>query len=219
MGTGPLPGLLWVLSALVTPGDALSCQVCTSSSAESCDASSVTCPEDFVCASSYSLTNTHGAIFAMLCAPRHHCDSPGSISASNGRIRRTTTCCYTDNCTPPHPVLPDRNFQPNGLTCQTCLSVYSKWCSSLRTIDCAGDEDACLLQTSEYYAPIRKSVAVRGCATKSICSLGTQWIQFGTLKMKFTYSCVLSGAASLQSGFIAPITVAITLMKCFSSQK
>ncbi|KAM4016349.1 phospholipase A2 inhibitor and Ly6/PLAUR domain-containing protein-like [Anomaloglossus baeobatrachus] len=214
MGTGPLPGLLWVLSALVTPGDFLSCKVCTSSSAEYCKGSSVVvCPEGHVCASSYTMTNTHGAIFDMSCAPKHHCDSPGSMSASNGRIQRSTTCCYTDNCTPPHPMLPDDNFQPNGLSCPTCLSVYSKWCYSKQTIACTGEEDACLLQTSEYYAPIRRSLAIRGCATKSICSLGTQWIRFGTLKMKFKYSCVFSGVTCLHTGLITRITVALAVVK------
>ncbi|CAJ0955733.1 unnamed protein product [Ranitomeya imitator] len=167
MGTGPLPGLLWVLSALVTPGDFLSCKVCTSTSAQLCNASSLVCPEGYVCASSYTLTNT----------------------------------------------LPDDNFQPNGLSCQTCLSVYSKWCYSKQTIDCTGEEDACLLQTSEYYAPIRRSIAIRGCATKSICSLGTQWIKFGTLKIKFKYSCVFSSTTSLQIGLVAPITVALAVVK------
>ncbi|KAM3921630.1 uncharacterized protein RB166_011046 [Leptodactylus fuscus] len=220
MGSGPLPGLLWLLSALVTPGDALSCKVCTSSNAKSCIASSVVCPEHHVCASSYTLTNTHETIFSMLCAPKHHCDSPGSISASNGRIRRSTTCCYTDNCTPPTPILPDDNFRPNGLTCQTCLSLYSKWCYSKHTIDCIGEEDACLLQTSEYYAPIRRSVAIRGCATRSICSLGTQWIQFGTLKMKFKYSCLFSGSGWKHGGFLTPVTIALGLVTwlCFWSQ-
>ncbi|XP_040269287.1 uncharacterized protein LOC120984423 isoform X1 [Bufo bufo] len=125
--------------------------MCTTANAKFCNASSVVCPEDHVCASSYTLTNTHGAIFSMLCAPRHQCDAPGSISASSGRLQRSTTCCDTDNCTPPPPTLPDYNFQPNGLTCQTCLSVSSKWCSSMHTIDCTGEEDACLLQTSQYY--------------------------------------------------------------------
>ncbi|XP_075696511.1 phospholipase A2 inhibitor gamma subunit B-like [Rhinoderma darwinii] len=216
MGTGPFPGLLWVLSALVTSGDTLSCKVCTTSNAEFCNVSSSLCPEDHVCASSYTVTNTHGTIFTMSCAPKHHCDSPGSISAANGRIRRSTTCCYTDNCTPPPPILPDENFQPNGLTCQTCLSVYSKWCYSKHTMDCTGDEDVCLLQTSEYYAPIRRSVAVRGCATKNICFLGTQWIKFGTLKMKFKYSCVFSGTAGLLRGLVTPITVAFVVVKFLS---
>ncbi|XP_069802578.1 phospholipase A2 inhibitor gamma subunit B-like isoform X1 [Dendropsophus ebraccatus] len=215
MGTGPLPGLLWVLSVLVTPGDALTCKVCTSSHVTSCNASSMVCPEDQACASSYTLTNTHGAVFTMSCAPRHHCDSPGSITASNGRIRRSTTCCYTDNCTPPPPVLPEKSFQPNGLSCGTCLSAHSKWCYSKHTIDCTGDEDACLLQTSEYYAPIRRSVAVRGCATKSICSLGTQWIQFGILKMKFKYSCVISGAAGPQHR-LTTVMAALAVLKCLS---
>ncbi|XP_072011133.1 phospholipase A2 inhibitor gamma subunit B-like [Engystomops pustulosus] len=206
MGTGPLPGMFWILSALVTSGDALSCKVCTSANTNSCNASSVVCPEDYACASSYTLTNTHGGIFSRSCAPRHHCDTPGSISASNGRLRRSTTCCYTDHCTPPPPTLPDADFQPNGLSCQTCLSLYSRWCSSKLTIDCTGEEDACLLQTSDYYAPVRRSVAVRGCATKSICSLGTQWIQFGDLKMRFKYSCLLSAAPA------SPVTVSLAVV-------
>ncbi|XP_040269288.1 phospholipase A2 inhibitor 25 kDa subunit-like isoform X2 [Bufo bufo] len=193
--------------------------MCTTANAKFCNASSVVCPEDHVCASSYTLTNTHGAIFSMLCAPRHQCDAPGSISASSGRLQRSTTCCDTDNCTPPPPTLPDYNFQPNGLTCQTCLSVSSKWCSSMHTIDCTGEEDACLLQTSQYYAPIRRSAAVRGCATKSICSLGTQRIEFGTLKMKFKYSCVFAGSTHLQNGLVAPLTVALAVVKYFASQK
>ncbi|CAN2388070.1 u-PAR/Ly-6 domain [Pristimantis euphronides] len=214
MGTGPLHKLLWVLSALVTHSDSLSCKVCTASDAQSCQASSVVCPEDYVCASSYTLTNTHQTIFAMSCAPRHHCDSPGSISASNGRIRRSTTCCYTDNCTPVPPILLDDDFRPNGLRCQTCLSMYSNWCYSKRTIECTGEEDACLLHTSQYYAPIRRSVAVRGCATKSICSLGTQWIEFGTLKMKSKYSCVFSGTSPSPYGLVTAVITAFTVVKC-----
>ncbi|KAG9466254.1 hypothetical protein GDO78_016919 [Eleutherodactylus coqui] len=214
MGTAPLPGLLWFLSALVTPGGSLTCKVCTSSNAQFCNVSSMVCSEDHACAASYTLTNTYGAVYTMSCAPKHHCDSPGSISASNGRIRRSTTCCYTDNCTPAPPILPDDDFRPNGLTCQSCLSTNSKWCYSKRTIECSGEENACLLHTSQYYAPIRRSVAVRGCATESICSLGTQWVQFGAIKMKSKYSCVFSGTPPSRYGLVASVTAALVLVKC-----
>ncbi|XP_075046787.1 phospholipase A2 inhibitor NAI-like [Mixophyes fleayi] len=210
-----LLAFLCILSVLSATGYSLSCKVCMDMFSTFCDGPSMVCPADNACASSYTVTTAYGSalsrVFSMSCAPRHQCNMLGSVGVPNGKIKMSITCCYKDDCTPPMPTLPADNSQKNGLTCPTCTSADSTWCYTGDTMQCAGSENMCLLQTTENIAPIKQSVAVRGCATESICSLGTQRVEFGKLKSILTFSCN-DGSVGLHSSLLFCITAAFSVL-------
>ncbi|KAE8594363.1 hypothetical protein XENTR_v10019605 [Xenopus tropicalis] len=193
-------GILSVLSALAATGYSLSCQTCMSAGSTPCQGESLPCPADNACAATYALTTANGVtvsqVYTLSCAPRSQCDKPGSISIPDGKIKRGTSCCYTDNCTPPTPTLPAVNNQVNGLVCRTCASADSAWCYTSDTMQCTGDEKMCLLQTTEIKGSVSSKVAVRGCATKSICDLGGTSVSSPEFSMDVKFSCT-SGSFSI----------------------
>ncbi|XP_075046788.1 phospholipase A2 inhibitor NAI-like [Mixophyes fleayi] len=187
-------GFLCILSALSATGYSLSCKVCTDMNFFSCDGPSEDCPADSACGSSITMRTEYVSAvnheFTRSCVPKQQCDNSVSFMIPNGVMRKSTSCCFTDDCTPPLPAFLADGYQPNGVTCPTCMSATSTWCNSEDTMQCAGSENMCLLQTTRTYAPVRQSLAVRGCATESMCSLGTQYLNIGNLKSKLKFKCV-----------------------------
>ncbi|XP_031761701.1 phospholipase A2 inhibitor 25 kDa subunit isoform X1 [Xenopus tropicalis] len=193
-------GILSILSALAATGYSLSCQTCIGVGSTPCQGQSMSCPADNACAATYTLTTAHGVtvsqVYTLSCAPRSQCDKPGSISIPDGKIKRGISCCYTDDCTPPTPTLPVDAFQPNGLVCRTCTSADSTWCYTDDTMRCTGEENRCLLQTTTLTGSVSSKVAVRGCATKSICDLGGTSVSSPEFSMDVKFSCT-SGSFSI----------------------
>uniref|UniRef100_A0A803JKN1 UPAR/Ly6 domain-containing protein n=1 Tax=Xenopus tropicalis TaxID=8364 RepID=A0A803JKN1_XENTR len=97
---------------------------------------------------------TGSEAYTLSCIPHNQCDKSGSIRIPNGKIKRGISCCYTDDCTPPTPTLPADNNTVNGLVCRTCASADSAWCYTSDTMQCTGDENMCLLQTTEIKGKI-----------------------------------------------------------------
>ncbi|KAG8433725.1 hypothetical protein GDO86_012180 [Hymenochirus boettgeri] len=145
------------------------------------------------------------------CAPRSQCSGSGSVGIPNGRIKRGVSCCYTDNCTPPRPTLPGDSSQLNGIVCRTCTSADSLWCYTSDTIQCTGNEDKCLLQTTQISGTLNSKVAIRGCATKSICDLGSSSVDVPNLKMDLTFKCT-SGGFGVHQGLFMVVSITLTTL-------
>ncbi|XP_077116287.1 uncharacterized protein LOC143770500 [Ranitomeya variabilis] len=107
------------------------------------------------------------------CSPDTQCGIGGSISTSQQQLRMAVSCCGTDNCTPYLPALPTKSTNPNGLVCRFCTSADSTWCY---TVQCTGDENMCLIQSTTISGSTSSSTAIRGCATKPICDLVIQYV-------------------------------------------
>ncbi|KAM3923434.1 phospholipase A2 inhibitor and Ly6/PLAUR domain-containing protein-like [Leptodactylus fuscus] len=211
----PLLGILSLLLALAVTGDALSCRQC-SSFTSTCTGSSVACPAGSLCGSTYTETSVGGSTSAqsliMTCTPSSQCHFNGSLSMLQGRVRMVTSCCSTDNCVPTIPALPAIGSNPNGLVCRSCVSASSTWCYTSDTVQCTGDENMCLLQTTEIKGTL--STAIRGCTTKSLCDLGSQsqTIQGVTTNVKFICT---SGGLSIHKVILTPAIVCLLLLKFF----
>ncbi|XP_063798374.1 urokinase plasminogen activator surface receptor-like [Pseudophryne corroboree] len=129
-------------------------------------------------------------IYAWSCVPNEECNTKGSLSIPDSKIKVATTCCYTDNCTPSTPTLSADSSQPNGLTCRTCLSADSDYCYTEDTVKCNGDENMCILQRNTIIeAKTKRSVVIRGCATKSYCSMGSSSASDGDLEVHMAITC------------------------------
>uniref|UniRef100_A0A8C5WJD1 Sodefrin-like factor n=1 Tax=Leptobrachium leishanense TaxID=445787 RepID=A0A8C5WJD1_9ANUR len=134
------------------------------------------------------------------CVPKNQCNLQGSMSIINTHIHRIgVSCCNTDNCTPDLPTLPAVSTRFNGLVCRTCVSTYSGWCYTDDTMQCTGNENMCLLQTTSITGAVSMRIVLRGCATKSLCDLSRQTEQTADRKVDMRFTCT-SGTAGLYSG-------------------
>ncbi|XP_077312657.1 phospholipase A2 inhibitor and Ly6/PLAUR domain-containing protein-like [Lithobates pipiens] len=170
--------ILGVLLSLAASGYTLSCTHCSSSS-DSCTGPNVTCPYGFVCGAIYIEGRVTGTIifqsYQMACMTQDKCDITGSGTIpQNAKIKMGTSCCATDGCTPPPPSMPQDSSVSNGVACTSCISMDSAYCYSSDKIQCTGDEDRCFLQATKASGQTPKYTAVRGCATKSVCDLGSR---------------------------------------------
>ncbi|XP_077312656.1 phospholipase A2 inhibitor and Ly6/PLAUR domain-containing protein-like [Lithobates pipiens] len=203
---------LCVLSALVASGYALSCTECVSP-LDSCTGPSVTCPSGSVCGAVYTQSWAFGILasksYVMSCTPQNQCDKSGSMSLPHGvRMKIGISCCETDGCTPTFPSLPRDSSRYNGVTCQSCMSADSTWCSTSDTMQCTGEENTCLLQTTKLSGSKELATAMRGCATKSICDLAS----YSGSAMEVKFVCT-SGSTGLQRGFYLPAVICIFFLK------
>ncbi|KAM8927845.1 phospholipase A2 inhibitor NAI-like [Pelodytes ibericus] len=189
-----------IISALTATGYALSCIQCASINDMQCSGPSVVCqaPQD-ACMSSYTMTTMGemeiGKIFARSCETRFACQNTGSISMPNGRIKQGSSCCFSDNCTPTSPRFPTEKQEKNGVKCPGCYALNSNKCSFEYTMECVGDEIKCINHTETTLGEIQSSVALQGCATKELCNIKNQELQFGNTKTKVEISCMDSGAS------------------------
>ncbi|XP_077116217.1 uncharacterized protein LOC143770462 [Ranitomeya variabilis] len=196
--------------------EALSCTQCMSTSS-SCSGNSVTCPSGHVCASQYSETTVGGKKTEMLlrlCSPPSECSTKGSISTSQLQLMMAVSCCGTDNCTPDLPALPTKSTNSNELVCRSCISADSTWCYTPDTVQCTGDENMCLLQSTKISGSTSSSTAIRGCATKSICDLGSQTATLGGVSVDVKTVCT-SGSKSVHHVVLNPAFVCFLLLKLF----
>ncbi|XP_044138562.1 phospholipase A2 inhibitor and Ly6/PLAUR domain-containing protein-like [Bufo gargarizans] len=211
-----LIGILSLLSALAATSYALSCTQCFSSGA-TCSGPSMTCPSGNQCGSAYTETTIAGAKSTSLvrtCAPSSQCGLKGSLGLKQGHMRMSTSCCNTDNCTPDLPTFPTTSSTPNGLVCRSCISEDSTWCYTNDTVQCTGDENRCLLMTTYVSGSVSASAAIRGCASKSICDIGSQSASAGGLTTNVKFICT-SGGLSVHNIVLAPAIVCLLLLKLF----
>ncbi|XP_068099210.1 uncharacterized protein [Hyperolius riggenbachi] len=105
-------------------------------------------------------------IISSPCVPTSKCGKVGSISYSGGKMNMEITCCNTDFCSPPLPSFPGDSGQTNGLMCPTCRSTEYAWCYSSSTIECTGNEQICITESTTTSI---SSDSASGCATPSVC--------------------------------------------------
>uniref|UniRef100_A0A8C5QSY0 UPAR/Ly6 domain-containing protein n=1 Tax=Leptobrachium leishanense TaxID=445787 RepID=A0A8C5QSY0_9ANUR len=197
-----LLGFVCVLSLLIAKGYALSCIKCVNFMSSSCTGTSVVCLEGAVCGSQYATAKT-GSLNAQLivrsCLPESQCTMDGTITFIDGKTKIGTSCCNTTNCTPTNPSLPADSEEVNGVTCPSCISDDLKTCSTSDYIECTGDEDMCVSQTTKIKGNNAFPAALRGCSTKSVCDLGSLKLSSKdiTLKVKFTCTSESKGHSEL----------------------
>ncbi|XP_044130979.1 phospholipase A2 inhibitor NAI-like isoform X3 [Bufo gargarizans] len=103
---------------------------------------------------------------------------------------------------------------PNGLVCRSCISADSTSCYTNDTVQCTGDENRCLFQTTKVSGSVSASTAFRGCATKSICDIGSESASINEMIRYVNYTCT-SGGLSVHNIVLAPAIVCLLLLKLF----
>ncbi|XP_066465375.1 phospholipase A2 inhibitor gamma subunit B-like [Eleutherodactylus coqui] len=196
-------------------GSSLSCTICLAQGATFCTGNNVTCPPGRVCASTRMVTMEDGVkkteFFGRSCVPENQCQGPGSFSTHNSQSKKGFSCCYTDNCTPPAPVLSPNNTRQNGLTCPTCTGNGVDWCDTGMTMRCTGPETMCILQYSNMSGTLTVESVLRGCATPTICNIGNQSLITDTITTEVRISCT-GRSGGLHSDFCSQIFVGLILL-------
>ncbi|XP_063291519.1 phospholipase A2 inhibitor and Ly6/PLAUR domain-containing protein-like [Pelobates fuscus] len=103
------------------------------------------------------------------CQPANKCNIMGIVANTALNIGFLVTCCSTDDCTPTIPTIPSISNAFNGLTCPSCISASSD-CTSSETMLCQGEENKCVLYTTNS---INGMSAIRGCSTQAPCDIGS----------------------------------------------
>ncbi|XP_069804500.1 phospholipase A2 inhibitor gamma subunit B-like [Dendropsophus ebraccatus] len=168
-----LARILSLFSALIATSGALSCTECASKTSLTCSGPSVTCPSGYRCGSTYLVTTAAGGVretgVIRRCTAPSYCDFNGILSAEYARIRVASSCCKTDDCTPLIPPLPKLSSIPNGLICESNISLSSTLDVPLGNIQCKGEENRCIRSTLKLTGIVAFSMTFQGCATKSLC--------------------------------------------------
>ncbi|XP_040182795.1 uncharacterized protein LOC120916011 [Rana temporaria] len=103
------------------------------------------------------------------CVGTKACNISESISSPWGKSTYSTSCCFTDGCTPLPPVLKAPNKTKNGVLCPACYSedLY-KECKAEYPMHCTGKEKYCLnlRRTTQFDV---HSISVSGCSTENFC--------------------------------------------------
>ncbi|XP_069811924.1 phospholipase A2 inhibitor and Ly6/PLAUR domain-containing protein-like isoform X2 [Dendropsophus ebraccatus] len=164
-----------------------------------------------------ALISTNGTTTASLlrdCINPTRCGIKGSISLQDARINMAISCCNTYACTPTIPALIPKSSNPNGVVCRVCTSKTSSWCYTSDTLQCTGEENMCLLQTKEVTGAYSSSIAARGCATKSLCKLGTNLQNVPGSSIKDTIICT-DGGISVHKAILTPAITCLLVLKLF----
>ncbi|KAM4651757.1 phospholipase A2 inhibitor gamma subunit B-like [Discoglossus pictus] len=194
-----------VLSALIAAGYSLSCTHCTNNTFASCTGPSKTCPSgEHACVSTYKLTTVGGMevskMFLKQCEQSKICDKSISISFPEGRVKISNTCCFKDNCVAPVPTFPPDKVGKNGVTCVSCMAANAKNCTG-DSVECIGNEDRCVTQTTAISEPISSTTVVRGCATSEVCVIGSQEAIIGSITITTDVTCT-DGTMNLHHNLI-----------------
>ncbi|KAM5132670.1 phospholipase A2 inhibitor NAI-like [Mantella aurantiaca] len=151
-------------------------------------------------------------MYVMSCVPQDKCGVSGSATIASKEIKMGISCCSGDLCTPSLPTLPRVNTVSNGLTCRSCISEESTSCYTSDTMQCTGDQNMCMLQTVQLSGVASGSSAMRGCATKSLCNLGSHSFRAQGLSGDIRFVCT-SGSADLRKGFFLPAVICLFFLK------
>ncbi|XP_069802552.1 phospholipase A2 inhibitor NAI-like [Dendropsophus ebraccatus] len=164
--------LPFILSTLVSTTLSLSCTEC--SGEKPCQGPSVTCPTDFdACVATLESTTKDGKevqLYSQHCGKKDICSYSGSLTTDHGVKNVSSTCCFTNNCSPSKPTFPARKTDKNGVSCKACSAEKEKTCEPSTTIECIGDENSCVTMTIETKEPTSYS-SFRGCGTQGWCKV------------------------------------------------
>ncbi|XP_063798356.1 phospholipase A2 inhibitor gamma subunit B-like isoform X2 [Pseudophryne corroboree] len=148
-------------------------------------------------------------IYVRQCGESRMCSRSGSMSVPDGRLKTSTTCCNTDNCTPPQPVLTEDMNSKNGVTCKGCFSPNSSTCKAEILMNCIGNETECVTQLTSTTGSILSKTISRGCSTKEMCEPTRQVWKLGPKIVNVETKCANSCGYLRQSLF--PLVISVTV--------
>ncbi|XP_066462631.1 phospholipase A2 inhibitor 25 kDa subunit-like isoform X2 [Eleutherodactylus coqui] len=120
----------------------------------------------------------------------------GSVRFDKGILKTNATCCNTDKCTPPEPIIPtikpvskDEKVKHSGRRCNSCYSQTYKACDCNVMVNCTIGETKCI--SRQLYAKkgdFGRIFAIRGCTTEEMCE-NLKDKSINHLNVRYSSSC------------------------------
>ncbi|KAG8433757.1 hypothetical protein GDO86_012208, partial [Hymenochirus boettgeri] len=124
------------------------------------------------------------------CVSFAECNKIGTISGLYSNTSTSTTCCNSDNCTPPTPPMPVQNITANGRQCPSYLETQLVPCEFKNLTNCMGNQNLCIRYSSTTtIGSSKSSLLLGGCASESICSTTKSYISAPGLTLEVERSC------------------------------
>nr|XP_056702238.1 phospholipase A2 inhibitor and Ly6/PLAUR domain-containing protein-like [Euleptes europaea] len=174
-----MPGLILfcILSALLTSGNSLVCEVC-SSKETTCSGPLQTCEDsEDICATLVAEYRIAGVYFKRTfkeCLDASPvCDfAPFSMTFRPSISMRTSfNCCSSDGCNSGQSELPAPSRTLNGFQCPSCFALGASRCHNMDILQCSGNEDHCFEITGTLMIEnFNFTKASAGCGTAGLCS-------------------------------------------------
>ncbi|XP_075695162.1 uncharacterized protein LOC142661626 [Rhinoderma darwinii] len=208
--------VLSVIFSLASPGHSLHCVLCVALEGTHCSGNSVACPDGNICGSVYTETTDASStqtsnVFMRSCIVEDQCNTTGSITSANVKVKTAISCCNTENCDPPRPIFTDDDHEGNGRICRSCSTKNSDWCYNSDTIECTGNETMCLLQITKLSGTVSLQTAIRGCTTRSICDRGYHRTESGGTRVDVEYVCTDDVSNLQQKSYISGLLALVLL--------
>ncbi|KAM4650517.1 phospholipase A2 inhibitor gamma subunit B-like [Discoglossus pictus] len=188
--------ILCVVAISVTAVSSLQCTQCFNITGNVCSAPASACHEDTdTCLSLYLEIRTGATqLFpsvTRLCGKKKHCNLDGSITTLNSQVQSKSSCCDSDSCPPPIPIMPEPNNTKNGLSCPACSARNATSCKADKMVECLGMETQCVTMYSifTYKDGPQINTALSGCATQNVCDSGKMSFDFMDVKMEGDVKC------------------------------
>ncbi|KAM4652205.1 uncharacterized protein O3C94_014561 [Discoglossus pictus] len=159
-------------------GNFLWCTFCHKGNAELCTSNLYQCqPDDEICLTERTRNKYDGRDSTHIirrCGKSNECSREGTIRSSSKLIVMNTTCCDTNFCTPPTPILPPVSKNRNGLTCPACFVPNSDRCLGRDDLHCTGEENRCVQFVRTEVQDISSvTETLFGCSNDNICEAGS----------------------------------------------
>lgn len=210
-----------ILATLLAEGYARQCQTCFGLSPALCAGSVLSCASsEDVCMSTYNSVKVgllDSTQFYRMCGKSSACKQGQTLTTTGYTMRRSTTCCSSDNCTPPTPTLPPApETQENGVVCRSCYAGDASYCDTKAEMKCTGSENKCARYSITSTKDSKTSqYAVRGCASQQFCEAGSGSSTIAGVTMTSDMVCTDAGIRP-EHGLFLPILAMLVLLKLFS---
>ncbi|XP_068099218.1 phospholipase A2 inhibitor NAI-like [Hyperolius riggenbachi] len=122
------------------------------------------------------------------CGPPYQCNQNGSYTTADRRVRMSTSCCSTNNCTPEFPILPIVYNEKNGKICHSCVTGGGP-CEGNETISCLGEETQCLRLFTIIKGDDHTVEAHHGCTTESVCDVRSKTVVLEEINVTSIFDC------------------------------
>ncbi|OCT73607.1 phospholipase A2 inhibitor and Ly6/PLAUR domain-containing protein [Xenopus laevis] len=209
--------LILLCSSLISAGVTLECEVCSSSTGNTCSGHFEICkdPESrcMVTLTETSLGQVKSAVLTKACGSFYNCTHLVSLRANGYRVRVSSSCCATDYCNKGTVPLVAPNVTLNELSCPSCFAKDSESCDAHTTVNCTGNEYHCVrFSVSKQRG---STIKVAGCASDSVIQSHGKAAFRGSSVHVSSFRSGNSGETLQQGSLLISLTL-LTVIKMFS---
>ncbi|XP_075695122.1 phospholipase A2 inhibitor and Ly6/PLAUR domain-containing protein-like [Rhinoderma darwinii] len=165
--------IIFIVSTTIKAGNCVVCIECNNGTSPDCASNLVTCGSCMTIMTEINSSDGNSTSYSVLKTCNLNptiCNITYSVRSDQFQARYTVNCCEADFCNEKALEVTPQNNTENGLKCPTCYTANVDNCVANTTVQCAGDENKCLVFSGE--APregICKNIAFQGCVTELLC--------------------------------------------------